>query len=36
MLYLGIPVVTIFIRDKTKHVKNLLDQVVLRGEKAKR
>ena len=25
MLYLGLPVVTIFIRDRTKQVKTLLD-----------
>ena len=36
MLYLGQPVVTIFIREKTKQVKNMLDQVVLREENVKR
>ena len=36
MLYLGQPVVTIFIREKTKQVKIMLNQVVLREENVKR
>ena len=35
MLYLGKPVVTIFFRDKTKQVENLLNQITLRKEKMK-